>query len=118
MDTWPFGPPALFISDPDSLHQITQQHSLPKHPDLREVLRPIANGLDIATMEGETWKTWRNIFNPGFASAHLVTLTPVIVKETLILCDILRSFDRHREVFQMKRLTDKWTMGIIGKVVL
>lgn len=118
MDTWPIGPPVLFISDPDTLHQITQEHSLPKHPDLRELLRPISDGLDILTMEGQTWKTWRNNFNPGFTLAHLMTLTPVIVKETLILCDVLRSFDRGREVFQMKRLTDRWTMDIIGKVVL
>lgn len=69
-------------------------------------------------MEGQTWKTWRNIFNPGFASAHLMTLTPVIIKETLTLCDVLLSFDRRGEVFQMKRLTDPWTMDIIGKVVL
>ena len=118
LDTWPFGSPVLVISEPDALHQITQQHSLPKHPDLREIVRPIANGMDIVTMEGQTWKTWRNIFNPGFTSAHLMTLTPVIVKETLILCDILRSFDRCGQVFQMKRLTDPWTMDIIGKVVL
>lgn len=52
MDTWPFGSPVLFICEPSALHQITQEHSLPKHPDLREFLRPSANGLDIVTMKG------------------------------------------------------------------
>ena len=118
MDTWPFGSPVLFICEPSALHQITQEHSLPKHPDLREFLRPLANGLDIVTMEGQMWKTWRNIFNPGFSLAHLMTLTPVIVKETEILCAILRKYAGTREIFQMKDLTDKWTMDIIGNVVL
>lgn len=59
MDTWAFGLPVLFICEPSALHRITQEHSLPKHPDLREFLRPSANGLDIVTMEGPMWKSVR-----------------------------------------------------------
>ena len=118
MDTWPFGSPVLFICEPSALHQITQEHSLPKHPDLREFLRPLANGQDIVTMEGQMWKTWRNIFNPGFSLAHLMTLAPAIVMETVILCTNLREYAEKGEIFQMKDLTDKWTMDIIGRVVL
>ena len=88
MDTWHFGSPVLFICEPSALHQITQEQSLPKHPDLRDFLRPLANGLDIVTMEGQMWKKWRNIYNPGFSLALLMTLTPVIVKEILIICDL------------------------------
>ena len=55
-DTWPFGSPVLFICEPSAFHQITQEHSLPKYPDLREFLRPSANGPDIVTMEGPMWK--------------------------------------------------------------
>ena len=29
LDTWPIGPSTLFISHPFSLHQITQEYSLP-----------------------------------------------------------------------------------------
>ncbi|KAI4270966.1 MAG: hypothetical protein L6R38_006969 [Xanthoria sp. 2 TBL-2021] len=118
MDTWPFGSPVLFICEPIALHQITQEHSLPKHPDLREFLRPLANGLDIVTMEGQQWKTWRNIFNPGFSLAHLMTLTPLIINETAIFCDILKERAEEAKIFAMKSLTDRWTMDIIGNVVL
>ena len=118
MDTWPFGSPVLFVTEPHALQQITQDHSLPKHPDLREFLRPLANGCDIVTMEGQTWKTWRTIFNPGFSSSHLMTLTPVIVKETVILCDILRNLARRKEIVTMKNLTDRLTLDVIGNVVL
>ena len=118
MDTWPFGSPVLFICEPSALHQITQEHSLPKHPDLREFLRPLANGQDIVTMESQMWKTWRNIFNPGFSLTHLMTLTPVIVNETLTLCDVLKQPAETQTTFQMKNFTDRWTMDIIGNVVL
>lgn len=118
MDTWPFGAPVLFICEPSAFFQITQEHSLPKHPDLRDFLRPLSNGQDIVTMEGQMWKRWRNIFNPGFSLAYLTTLVPVIIKETMVLCDILRDLAATDAVFPMKDLTDKWTMDIIGKVVL
>lgn len=118
MDTWPFGAPVLVISEPSALHQITQEHSLPKHPDLREFLRPLSNGQDIVTMEGQMWKTWRNIFNPGFSLANLMTLSPVIVQETLVLCDVLQNYAGRRTTVSLKDLTDRWTMDVIGNVVL
>ena len=118
MDTWPFGSPVLFICEPVALHQITQERSLPKHPDLWEFLRPLAGGLDTVTMEGQQWKTWRNIFNPGFSLAHLMTLTPLIINETDIFCDILKERAEQAKIFAMKSLTDRWTMDIIGNVVL
>ena len=86
MDTWPFGSPVLFISEPFTLHQITQEHSLAKHPDLREFLRQIEDGLDILKMEGQMWKYCLINFNAGVSFDHPITLTPVIVKETLVLC--------------------------------
>ncbi|MCJ1384796.1 hypothetical protein MMC17_007914 [Xylographa soralifera] len=118
MDPWPFGAPVLFISEPSTLHQITQEHSLPKHPDLREFLRPLSNGLDIVTMDGPIWKKWRNIYNPGFSLAHLMTLTPVIIREMLVFCDILQERVEKQELFRMKNLTDKLTIDIIGTVIL
>lgn len=118
MDIWPFGDPVLFIGEPTSLHQITQEHSLPKHSELRDILRPLGNGLDIVTMEGRMWKRWRAIFNPGFNLNHLMTLTPVIVKETSIFCEILRELAQRQVMFQMKPLADKLTVDVIGTVVL
>ncbi|KAL8802827.1 MAG: hypothetical protein Q9200_006453 [Gallowayella weberi] len=69
-------------------------------------------------MEGQQWKTWRNIFNPAFSLAHLMTLTPLIIDETAILCDILKERAEQAKIFPMKSLTDRWTMDIIGNVVL
>ena len=69
-------------------------------------------------MDGPMWKTWRNIYNPGFSLAHLMTLTPVILKEALISCEILQGLAVEQKLFLMKALTDKLAIDIIGTVVL
>lgn len=118
LDTWPLSSPILFIAEPATLHQVTQEHSLPKHPELREFLRPLTNGLDILSLDGQMWKTWRTIYNPGFNLNHLMTLTPVIVEETSIFCEILRELTQRQEMFRMKDFTDKLAIDVVGNVVL
>lgn len=118
IDTWPFGPQMLVVASTSSLYQVTQEHSLPKYHALRDFLRPITNGLDIVTMEGQQWKIWRGIFNPGFSASHLVTLTAGIVEETETFCDNLASHSSNQAIFRMKDLTDNLAMDVIGRVVL
>lgn len=115
LDNWPFIAPILVVASPFAAHQVTQEHSLPKFPALQHYLRPIGGEFGLVTMEGEMWKSWRGIFNPGFSAAHLISLVPAIVQEAKIFCDILRETN---EVFPMKRLTDNLTMDIMGKIVM
>ncbi|MCJ1313355.1 hypothetical protein MMC25_007033 [Agyrium rufum] len=118
INTWPFGPLMLVVSSPDTLHQALQERNLPKYHALRTFLLPIADGIDIVTMEGQLWKTWRGIFNPGFSPAHLLKLTPAIVEETVKFCDILKSRQDERRVIRLKDLTDFLALDVIGRVVL
>lgn len=118
LDTWPIGPQMLVVASPGTLRQITQEHSLPKYHAMKSFLQPITDGLDIVTMEGQTWKTWRGIFNPGFSVGHLMTLASGIVKETITFCDILRTHSVKETVFHMKDLTDNLAMDVVGRVVL
>ena len=73
LDTWPFSPQMLVAAWLGPLHQITQEHSLSRYHAMKSFLQPNTEGLDIVTMESQTWKTWRGIFNPGFSASHLVT---------------------------------------------
>ncbi|KAL8721386.1 MAG: hypothetical protein Q9225_001933 [Loekoesia sp. 1 TL-2023] len=118
LDIWPFGPQMLVVASTNALYQITQKHSLPKYHAMKQFLKPISEGLDIVTMEGDLWKTWRGIFNPGFSAAHLMTLTSSITDETHRFCKILQEYSQNHTVFKMKNFTDNLTMDIIGKVVL
>lgn len=118
LDPWPFGPQMLVVASPSSLYQITQEHSLPKYHAMKTFLQPITGGGDIVTMEGQMWKTWRGIFNPGFSASHLMTLTPGIVEETVTFFDILDTHVQNQTLFHMKDMTDNLTMDVIGRVVL
>jgi cytochrome P450 len=69
-------------------------------------------------MEGNLWKTWRGIFNPGFSAGYLMSLTKSIVVETETFCGILERLSREHTVFRMKDLTDNLTMDIIGRIVM
>lgn len=118
IDTWPFGEIMLVLSTPKTLYQMAQDRSLPKHHNLRTFLYPLTGGLDIVTMEGQIWKTWRSNFNPGFSNHHLMALVPDIVRETDVFSEVLARYATSGESFAMKRHTDDLTMDVIGKVVL
>ena len=118
VDTWPFGPPILAVASPDGAHQISQVHSLPKFHALREYMRPVTGGSDLVTMEGKEWKTWRNIFNPGFSSGHIMTLVPEMLKDISIFREILRDLAEKRDIFLMDPLTTRLSLDIIGRVAL
>lgn len=118
LDLWPFGPQMLVVSSVDELQQMTQEHSLPKHPGLRYFLYPIAEGFDLVTMDGDLWKYWRGVFNPGFSSKYLSAFTASIVYETSKMFMRLQELSDRQARFRMKELTDNLTMDVIGKVVL
>jgi cytochrome P450 len=43
----------------------------------------------ILTLDGEAWQKLRKIFNPAFAQAHLESLIPQMVTETLVFVGTL-----------------------------
>lgn len=118
LDAWPFITLTLVVASPATLAQITTEHVLPKFPAIRDFLYPLANGKDIVSMDGQEWKYWRTLFNPGFSASHLMTLVPNIVQEALVYCDVLEEHAAKQGVFQMKTLTDNLAMDVIGKIVL
>lgn len=118
LDAWPFITLTLVVASPATLAQITTEHVLPKFPAIKDFLYPLANGNDLVSMDGQEWKYWRDMFNPGFSASHLMTLVPDIVKETVVFLDILSGHATKQDVFRMKNLTDNLAMDVIGKVVL
>jgi cytochrome P450 len=118
LDAWPFITLTLVVASPSTLAQITTEHVLPKFPAIKDFLFPLANGQDLVSMDGQEWKYWRDMFNPGFSTSHLMTQVPEIVKETMTFLDILNDHARKQDVFRMKNLTDNLAMDVIGRVVL
>ena len=118
VDTWPFGPAMLVVTAPEQAYQITQVQSLPKFRALADYMRPVTGGNDMITLEGNEWKKWRSIFNPGFKSGHLITLLPEMVKEVSTFCNILRDLAGNNRIFSMDQVATRLSLDIIGRVVL
>ena len=118
LDMWPVQPQMLIVGSPDACYQMTQEHSLPKSETLLQYMQSLVGSKNLITMEGQDWKYWRGIFNPGFSVGHLMTLVPGIVEDTLTYCDILREHATKGDMFQLEEVTTKLTVDIIGKVVL
>lgn len=78
----------------------------------------MTGGMDLTTLEGHAWKTWRNVFQPGFSSSHLMTKVPEMIEDILTFCEILRERAAKGEVFQMDPLTINLNLDIIGRLAL
>jgi cytochrome P450 len=118
LDTWPFGPPILMILDPDIAAQVTQTHSLDKHPSLGQYLKPLLGDNNMVAVNGPMWKKLRSMFNPGFSLNHLMTQVPDIVDNTLTFVETMNNYAKNGRVFQCEEEATRLTVDIIGKVVL
>ena len=117
-DPWPFGPISLVVLNTDMMQDFTVKRSLPKHPETEEFVKHIGGPGNLVSSEGAEWKKWRALFNPGFSSAHLMTLVPIIVDQGNTLIDRLTQKAINNELFRMEPLATKLTVDVIGKVVL
>ncbi|MCJ1422456.1 hypothetical protein MMC29_000336 [Sticta canariensis] len=101
------------------MRQMTQENPLlPKHNGQRQFLRPLSGKHDLVTMEGQLWKTWRTIFNPGFSANHLMTLVPTILEDVSIFYGILRGHAEKGDLFSLEEATLSVTLDVIGRVTL
>lgn len=118
LDTWPFGPPILALTSADYANQITVAHSLPKYSMMRRYMKPMTGGMDLVTLEGREWKTWRAVFNPGFSSTHLMTKIPHILTDVITFCEILEQRAASGQVFSLDPLAINLNLDIIGRLAL
>lgn len=119
IDAWPFAEPVLVATSPDTIAQFSQaNHYLPRHPGVKRFMRPITGGLDLASMEGQDWKTWRKIFNSGFNAQHMMSLVPSMLEELLVFKDILQEHAEKGDVFSLDEAAVNASMDVIGKVTL
>ncbi|KAK8223289.1 cytochrome P450 [Phyllosticta capitalensis] len=118
VDFWPFTNPWLIILDPQLGDQIAVRPSLDKWGPLRHSFAPFMGDRHLLLMEGDEWKRWRALFNPGFSAQNMLAHVPAIVGETRRFCRDLAERATRGEVFQMEPLTTNLTVQVIGHVVL
>ncbi|ORX96169.1 cytochrome P450 monooxygenase-like protein [Clohesyomyces aquaticus] len=119
LDLWPASDPILVATDPDVIAQFcAPDHLLPKHPGVKRFMYPITGGYDLNCLEGETWKFWRKLFNPGFSAGHMQTLVPTIVDEVCIFRDDLSRRVREGKMFSFEDHALSLAIDVIGRVAL
>ncbi|KAF9699896.1 hypothetical protein EKO04_002457 [Ascochyta lentis] len=119
LDLWPFSDPMLVVTDPDVIAQFcAPDHLLPKHPGVKTFMYPITGGYDLNCLDGETWKFWRKLFNPGFSAGHMQSLVPTIVEEVAIFRKDLFRRAQEGEVFPFEGHALSLAIDVIGRVAL
>jgi cytochrome P450 len=108
----------LVVFHPEIMNQFTVDYSLPKHDYLWKQFQPLTNCLDLLTLEGPLWKTWRQIFNPGFSAKNLIRFVPDMIEEVGVFRDWLKSATISGNVIKLAPAAERLTIDIAGRVIL
>jgi cytochrome P450 len=117
-DVWPIGPPTLIICDAEMADQVTVKRSLDKHPMVREYLKQHLGEENMAAANGAVWKRARTVYNPGFATAHLMGLIGDIVGDVEVFGEVLGELADSGEKCELEAVAMKLSFDVIGRLVL
>jgi cytochrome P450 len=117
-DVWPIGPPTLIICDAEIADQITVKNSLDKHPMVQEYLKQHLGSENMAAANGPVWRRARSVYNPGFATTHLMTVISGIVDEVMRFANVLDDLAETGAKFEMESVAMKLSFDVIGRLVL
>lgn len=118
VDVWPLAEPLLIMSNTDMLDQIAVKGTTLKHPAVVEFVEHFGGPGNLVTSEGQEWKKWRSVFNPGFASAYMMTMVGTILEEAEIFCGLMEENAKNDVLFRLEPVVTRLTVNVIGKVVL
>ncbi|ROW11887.1 hypothetical protein VPNG_04989 [Cytospora leucostoma] len=117
MDFWPVYPPLYTVFGPEPINQICNKYNLPKTAVLSRFMQPVTGGPDLVTMNGDDWRYWRSLFNPGFSTGAMLNNVPHVVDSVLVFREKLVQMIG-KGMFSLDEFTTKLTMEIILKVTL
>lgn len=118
LDPWPFGEPLLAVFHPDMMAQFTQDKSLPKDALVRYELAPMTGNKDLVSMDGQEWKRWRSIFNPGFSAKNITALVPGFLEEIQVLKERLVAAAESGQAIVMEETVRTATVDVICRAAL
>ncbi|KAH8884061.1 cytochrome P450 [Thozetella sp. PMI_491] len=122
VDLWPFAAPIALSIDAGLSAQFTQERSMPKSPQQKQVLYPLTHNHDLSSMEGDEWKTWRKRLNPGFSPQYITSRIPDLVEEISDFVTALRSNagpnGNWGHVFHLEELTTDLALDVILRFCL
>ncbi|KAH9205630.1 cytochrome P450 [Leptodontidium sp. 2 PMI_412] len=117
LDLWPSFDPQVIVLDPALAAQTTQLKNLPKHP-MYKFMEYTVGTQSIITTHGEQHRFWRKVFDAGFSSSHLASLTPMVVSRVNVFIEKLETQVKTGDVFPLLPLTKSLTLDVIGRVTM
>ncbi|KAI0010584.1 putative cytochrome P450 [Xylariaceae sp. FL0662B] len=117
MDFWPVYPPLFTIFGPEPINQVCNKYNLPKTATASGFMKPVAGGPSLLTMNGDEWKYWRTLFNPGFATGAMLNNVPHVIDSMLVFREKLVGMIG-KGMFPLDDFTTRLTTEIILKVTL
>jgi cytochrome P450 len=118
MDVWPIANPMLAVFHPDMIEQFCQDPSMPKSELLQTLFNDFTGCQDLLCSDGEHWKRWRSIFNPGFSNNNILSFVPAFIEEIQIFKASLLKLAGTDVIVPLITPATKATCDIIGRVVL
>ncbi|KAK0638511.1 cytochrome P450 [Cercophora newfieldiana] len=122
VDNRPVSWPMILIASHEAAEQITRASklhpwSVPKSPSVGDIVHVIGSK-SLLIKEGEEWKQFRKMFNPGFAPSHILTLLPAILAKLPRFIELLENKAKTGGEFPLAKPIINLTFDIIGAVVI
>ena len=118
LDIWPVSYQLMVVAHPDMMAQYCQDTSLPKHDLMSDEFTPMTQCDDLVCSEGQQWKTWRSILNPGFSAKNVQSLVPGMIEEIKVFRKGLEKIAATGETVPMTKRAARLTVDVIGQAVL
>jgi len=122
LDMRPLARPCVIVHDAEIAEKIVRSTEQFKYSTEKSVkvmrFEDLTGKGSIVLQNGEAWKASRKRFNPGFATAHLMSLLPKMTHMCKRFIDHLDKLCTSGEVFTMGLLTENLTFDIIGSIVV
>jgi cytochrome P450 len=117
MDFWPVYPPLYIVFGPELAHQISNKYNMPKTANVSSFMEPITGGPNLLTMNGDEWRRWRALFNPGFSTGAMLHNVPLVVDSVLTFREKLIEMIGKGH-FSLDDFASRLTLEVILKVTL
>jgi len=121
LDLWPLIRPILLVMDPVLAAQACQTMpdvATERPVELQDWFRPLAGGPNLFDLPAKPWKYWRGVFNKGFSAETVMDLVPGMVEETMKYHGKLIKLAESGTMFQLDKVTLRFTLDFIGRATM
>lgn len=119
LDLWPFGPPQMILSTPETAEMVTVNSNYPMHDEVARFLGPLVGYKAIGSSDGPMWKMLHRMMAPSFRPSVITSMVPTIATQTMqVFHSKLAQFASDGETFSMQKLAGRLIFRISSKVFL